>query len=185
VRLTDFLRTAVLLFAAAATVLAVVAVAGAGARGDLALVWIGAGWWAIAAAVGLWLGRRTEPSAGLSRLMAGARTTSSLPDVEPARVILSRLWTLALVTVAAGAIAFLVPQVPAVGAGYALIVALAWRKHEAAVRAIEDRDGVRYYLDRSGPLEPTKLVRTPGLRKIAPVDDPSLVRRKGAAVEGG
>ena len=44
------------------------------------------------------------------------------------------------------------PQVAAVAAGFAIIWALAWRRQEAAVAAIEDRDGFRFYVDRTPPL---------------------------------
>jgi hypothetical protein len=36
------------------------------------------------------------------------------------------------------------------------------------VEAIEGRDGVEFWLDRSSPFERPKLLRLPGLRKIAP-----------------
>jgi hypothetical protein len=58
--------------------------------------------------------------------------------------------------------------VPAIGAGYALLVALAWRRQEAAVKAIEGRDGARFYVERGSPFKPTRVVRTPGLRKVEP-----------------
>ena len=51
----------------------------------------------------------------------------------------------------------------AVGAGYAILIALAWRNRERAVTAIEERDGVRFYVEPTSALEPVKLVRTPGL----------------------
>ena len=53
--------------------------------------------------------------------------------------------------------------IAAVAAGGAMIWALAWRRQEAAVSAIEDRDGFRFYVDRTPPLKPIRLVRTPGL----------------------
>jgi hypothetical protein len=74
------------------------------------------------------------------------------------------------VTAAAAGIAFLVPQVPAIGAGYALLVALMWRKQSRAVSAIEDRDGVRFYVERTSPLKPMQLLRTPWMRRIEPTD---------------
>ena len=55
------------------------------------------------------------------------------------------------------------PQVAAIGAGYAILIALAWRRREAAVQAIEDRDGVRFHVEPSPAHRPVKLVRTPGL----------------------
>ena len=55
------------------------------------------------------------------------------------------------------------PPVAAVAAGGAIIWALAWRRQEAAVSAIEERDGFRFYVDRTPPLQPIRLIRTPGL----------------------
>ena len=145
-RFTDFLKTAVLLFAAAGTALAAVALAAANARDDRTLLLVGFGWWAVAAAIGLWLGRRGAPTPGIERLLAGARMSSSLPEVEPGTILFNRLWALAAVTVVAGGLAFVFPQVPAVAAGYAILCALAWRKQHRAVQAIEGRDGGRLYV---------------------------------------
>lgn len=176
-RLTDFLRTAVLLFGAAATVLAVVSLAGAGNRGDQALVYVAAGWWGVSALIGLWMGRRRGVSDGIGRLLASARAATSMPELEPGAVVLNRLWPLFLVTLAAGAVAFLLPQVPAIATGYALIVALAWRRQSSAVEAIEMRDGVQFHVERTSPFKPTQVVRTAGLRKI----DPQFERNGEAA----
>ena len=44
----------------------------------------------------------------------------------------------------------------------ARVVGLAWRKQPSAVQAIEERDGVRFYVDRTSPLKPIQLIRTPG-----------------------
>src|SRR3954454_17465680 len=170
-RFTEFLRTSVLLFAGAGTALAAVAIAGANSKDDTTLVYVSVSWWLIAAAVGLWLGRRRETSEGIGRTLANARHSPTLPEQEPGRTIVTRLWPLIIVIAAAAAIAFLVPQVPAIGAGYALLVALAWRKQSRAVAAIEDRDGVRFYVERSSPLSPTQLVRTPWMRRIEPTGD--------------
>ena len=168
-RFTDFLRTSVLLFAGAATALAAVAIAGASAQDDNTLLYVAVTWWAIAAAAGLWMGRRFETTEGIGRLMANARHSPTLPEQEPGRTIVNRLWPLLIVLAAAAGIAFLIPQVPAIGAGYAILVALAWRKQSRAVSAIEDRDGVRFHVDKSSPFGPPKLVRTPWARKVEPV----------------
>jgi hypothetical protein len=58
--------------------------------------------------------------------------------------------------------------VPAIGAGYSLLLALAWRRQSRAVEAIEQRDGVRFWVEPSSPFKPTQLVRTPGFRKNEP-----------------
>lgn len=168
-RFPDFLRTCVLLFAGAATALAVVAIAGATAKDDRTLLYVALGWWAIAAVAGLWLGRRPDVTQGTSRALAGARTQAALPELEPGTILFNRLWGLALFTVGSGAVAFLIPQVPAIAAGYVIAAALAWRKQSAAVEAIEGRDGVRFYVEPTSPFKPIKLVRTPGFKRAEPV----------------
>jgi hypothetical protein len=87
-----------------------------------------------------------------------------LPEMNPGRTVLNRLWPLLLATVGAGALAFILPQVPAVATGFPIIGALAWRRQASAVTAIEERDGARFYVERTSPLQPIKLVRTPGFR---------------------
>jgi hypothetical protein len=163
-RFTDFLRTTVVLCAASATVLAAVTVAGVANGGNDVVLLFGAGWWVVAAGLGLWVGRRAEASPPIASLLAGARTLSSLPEVNPARTLINRLWPLLVGTLASGAVAFAIPQVPAVAAGFAIIWALAWRRQAAAVVAIEGRDGARFYIERTSPLRPIRLVRTPGFR---------------------
>jgi hypothetical protein len=54
--------------------------------------------------------------------------------------------------------------VPAIATGFAIIWALAWRRQASAVTAIEERDGARFYVEQTSPLDPIKLVRTPGFR---------------------
>jgi hypothetical protein len=179
-RFTDFLRTAILLFGASATVLAAVTIVAAGHKGESALIYFSLGWWLVATIGGIFLGRRNRVTDGISRLLASARSTPVLPEVEPGRILITRLWALAALTVAGGAVAFLVPQVPAVGAGYALLGALGWRRQSSAVLAIEHRDGVQFYVEHTGPFEPTKLLRVPGYRKLESLREPA--RRPGAPV---
>jgi hypothetical protein len=168
-RFADFLRVAVLLFGGAGTALAIVAIAGASTEDSTLPVAVAVGWWVLAAIAGLWLGRRNAPTQQIGRLLASARNTSSLPEVEPGAIVFNRLWPLAAITLVSGGVAFLVPQVPAIAAGYAIAVALTWRKQASAVTAIEERDGVQFFFDRSSPFGAPKLLRTPGLRKVEPV----------------
>ena len=165
---TDFLRTTVLLCAGAATALAVVAIAGANSADDRAPLYVAVGWWGAAALIGLWLGRRADVTEGIGRLLSSARATQTLPELQPGTIVFNRLWLLLFVTILAGAVAFLFPQVPAIAAGYCLLVALAWRRQSSAVEAIEQRDGVRFWVDPVSPFKPTKLVRTPGFRRNEP-----------------
>lgn len=177
-RFGDFVRTAMLLFAGAATACAVVAIAGAKAKDDTTLLYVSVGWWFVATIVGLWLGRGAKPIEGISRLLADARTTQTLPEVEPGRILFNRMWALALATIASGALAWLIPQVPAIAAGFFLLAALWWRRQPAAVLAVEERDGVRFWVERTTPFQPTRLIRTPGFRKNEPA--PTDVQRTSA-----
>jgi hypothetical protein len=36
------------------------------------------------------------------------------------------------------------------------------------VTAIEERDGVAFYIERTSPLKPIQLLRTPGFRRAGP-----------------
>jgi hypothetical protein len=164
VRFADFLKTTVLISAAAASALAAVTLAGAIGTGDDLVVPVAAGWWLIAALFGIWLGRRADTSPPIANLLASARMQSSLPEVNPGRTVLNRLWPLLLSTIGAGAVAFVLPQVPAVATGFAVIWSLAWRRQASAVTAIEERDGARFYVVRTSPIKPIQLVRTPGFR---------------------
>jgi hypothetical protein len=74
-----------------------------------------------------------------------------------------RLWPIGAFALLVGGLGWFLPQVAAIGAGYAILIALAWRGREGAVTAIEARDGVRFYVEPSNAFEPLRLVRTPGL----------------------
>ena len=168
-RFREFLRVSVLIYAAAATALAIVSVVGAAREDTNTLVYVAAVWWCVAVLAGLWLGRRPETTEGIGRLLAGARTTNSLPELEPGAILFNRLWPVAVATVLAGAIGFFFAQVPVIATGFFLLVALLWRRQSSAVEAIEGRDGVEFWFDRTSPFGPPKLLRLPGLRRIEPV----------------
>jgi hypothetical protein len=162
VRFGDFLKATVLLSAGAATALAAIAVIGIAQQADDLLIVVSVGWWVLSALIGLTLGRRAETSPPIARLLAGARSQTSLPELHPGRTLINRLWPLLISTLGAGVLAVFQPQVASIAAGFAIIWALAWRRQEAAVAAIEERDGVRFYVDRTSPFSPIQLLRTPG-----------------------
>jgi hypothetical protein len=167
-RFVDFLRVTVMLSGAAASLLAVVCVAGASNNDEAVLVLGIAGWWVVASGIGLFLGRRAATNPPITRLLADAKAATMLPEHRPGSTIVNRLWPLLLLTLASGAIAFLAPQVPGLAAGFAIIWALAWRRQDAAVEAIEERDGVTFYVEKTAPHKPIRLVRTPGFRREVP-----------------
>jgi hypothetical protein len=48
-------------------------------------------------------------------------------------------------------------------------MALLWRNQHRAVAAIEGRDGVEFWFDKTSPFGAPQLLRLPGLRRIEPV----------------
>lgn len=168
VRFVDFLRTTVLLSAGAATALATVTVFAAAAGAHEVLVATSIGWWIVASVIGLRLGRRSHANPPIARLLASARASTTLPEHRPGAIILNRLWPLLLYTLLAAGSAFLAPQVPGIAAGFAIIWALSWRHQDAAVEAIEERDGASFYVRRTSPMKPMSLLRTPGFSASRP-----------------
>lgn len=167
-RFVDFLKITVMLSAGAASALAAITVL-AGADGtDVTLVLIGMSWWVIAGLVGLRLGRHAETSPPVARLLAAAKASTALPEHRPGSILINRLWPLVVFIVLSGGLALLAPQVPGIGAGFAIIWALAWRRQAAAVAAIEERDGVRFYVLPTSPVKPIALQRTHGFKALRP-----------------
>ena len=167
-RFVDLLRATVLLSLASASMLAVVAVVKANVDQDPRLVFIAMAWWLVAGAIGAWLGRRLQPTDAVATALREAKTTSTLPEMRQGRVLLNRLWPLLAATVVAAALALAWPQIAAIAAGFCVIWSLSWRHQEAAVAAIEERDGVTFYVASTAVVGPVKLVRTPGLRREVP-----------------
>jgi len=159
-RFSEFLRAAVLLSAGSATTMAAVVVLSATRNYEDVLVLVSVGWWLLATVIGLRLEGRGHDE--IARVMAAARHQTTLPELRPGLTLINRLWLLLVVTIVAGVVGVFAPEVPSVATGFALLVAIAWRRQGNAVEAIEERDAARFYVDRTSPFEPIRLVRTPG-----------------------
>ena len=159
-----FLRITVIASAACASILATLTVAGAVAASDPQVLTIAGAWWLTATAIGLVIGRGDGPSRAISTLLADAPMTKNLPEQRAAKTLINRLWPLAIATLGAAVFMFYAPQVPGMAAGFPIIWALSWRRQESAVKAIEGRDGVKFFIERSSPLSSIKLAKTPWFR---------------------
>jgi hypothetical protein len=164
----DLLRGTVLLIAVEATALAAIAAIAVNSTGDDILAALTLGWWIAALGAGIWLGRPARTREALAGPLSAARTATQLPSESPARIALARLWPIGLFAILTGAAGALWPQVPAIATGFALAVASAWRNREAAVTAVEERDGVCFYVEHGSAFDPVRLIRTPGLMRGAP-----------------
>jgi hypothetical protein len=162
----DLVRMTVLLSAGAATALAAVTVIAVTGSEDTLTIYVAAVWWTLALIGGLILGSPARAADAIRPALADARMATALPSIgNPTRAALARLWPIGAFALIAGVLGFVFHGVAAVGAGFALAAALTWRSREAAVAAIEERDGVRFYVEPGSALQPIKLIRTPGLRR--------------------
>ena len=133
---TDLLRVTVFLTGAEATALGAIGALAANRNGDTTTILVAAGWWLASLAIGIYLGRPARAADDVRDALARARTATSLPPDPPARIALGRLWPIGVTAVLAGGLGIFFPGVAVIGAGYALIVSLAWHTREAAVLGI-------------------------------------------------
>lgn len=165
----DLLRMTVLLAAAAATALAAITVISATASDETLTIYVAAAWWIAALVGGIILGRPSRAAEAMRPALTEARMATALPELgNPTRAALARLWPLAAFAAIAGGLGLVYSGVAAIGTGFALGAALTLRSREGAVAAIEERDGVRFYVEPGSALQPVKLIRTPGLRRDRP-----------------
>jgi len=161
---TDLLRFTVVVTAAEATILAAISALSVGGEPSATTAIVAVAWWLISLILGFWLGRPERAREDMRAPLARARMATSLPSESPTRIAAQRLWPIAVTAIIAGGLGLFFPGVAIIGTGYALIVSLAWHTREGAVQAIEERDGVRFFVVPSSALKPIQLVRTPGLR---------------------
>jgi hypothetical protein len=165
----DLLRMTVLLAAGAATALAAITVISVSAADDTLTIYVAAAWWLVALVGGIVLGRPSRAAEAMRPALTEARMATALPELgNPTRAALARLWPLAAFAAIAGGLGLVYSGVAAIGTGFALGAALTLRSREGAVTAIEERDGVRFYVEPGSALQPVKLIRTPGLRRDRP-----------------
>jgi hypothetical protein len=161
---TDLLRITVFITGAEATALGAISAISVGGEPSPTTLIVAAAWWLIALILGFWLGRPERAREDMREPLAKARMATSLPSESANRIAIQRLWPIAITAIIAGGLGLFFPGVAIIGTGYALIVSLSWHTRESAVMAIEERDGVRFYVVPNSALRPIQLVRTPGLR---------------------
>ena len=165
-RFVDFLKATVLLCAGAATLLAALTIVGGARTGEQANTLI-----AVVLVGDRGRHRRVDrpPPRRLAADRAPARRREAAERRCPSRGPGSRSSTgcgrCSSSRSSAAALSFFLPQVAGVAAGFAIIWSLAWRRQDAAVTAIEERDGFRFYVDRTGAFSPIRLIRTPRPRR--------------------
>ncbi len=163
---TDLLRVTVLLTGAEATALAAITAVAANRDSDTRTLIVAAVWWLIALVVGFYLGRPSARRRGPPRHPRRRRSTAtSLPPETPARISVrppladrrDRDRAPASSASSSPASRRSAPATPCSSRSPGTPA-------RRAVLAIEQRDGVKFYVVPNSALRPIQLVRTPGLR---------------------
>ena len=166
----ELLRATVFLSAGGATALAALSIIGITRDGGDLVIVVALVWWFAAATIGTALGSAGRVEEGVRRTLAEARTApTSGPGVSlsaPGRIAFGRTWPILLAVGLAGALGVFLPEVAVIASGYSLLVSLAWRNREAAVLAVERRDGVRFLVESGSAFKPIRLLRSPGLTQL-------------------
>lgn len=162
-RYCDYLHSSVLMIGSSAVALIVISAGSLARDGGMTLIILSIAWLAICVVVGLWQGSSESAQDSVRVLLSRSRPEPIFPKIEPPAVLLSRLWPVLAITIVAAFSAYWFPQFAVAAAGYGLLWALAWRRQSDAVLAIEERDTVHFWIVRSSPFAPPKLVRVPAM----------------------
>lgn len=162
-RYCDYLHSSVLMIGSSAVALILISAGSLARDGSMTLIVLSIAWLATCVIVGLWQGSGESAQESVRRLLSKSRPEPIFPQIEPPAVLLSRLWPVLAITIMAAFTAYWFPQLAVAAAGYGLLWALAWRRQSDAVLAIEERDTVHFWIVRSSPFAPPKLVRVPAM----------------------
>jgi hypothetical protein len=162
-RYCDYLHSSVLLIGSSALALILISAGSLASDGGTTLVALSIAWISIAVVAGLWVGGGMAVQESVRTLLSKSRPEPIFPKIEPPAVLLSRLWPVLAITILAAITSYWFPQLAVAAAGYGLFWALAWRRQSDAVLAIEERDAVHFWIVRSSPFAPPKLVRVPAM----------------------
>lgn len=162
-RYCDYLHSSVLMIGSSAVALILISAGSLARDGGMTLIVLSIAWLAICVVVGLWQGSSESAQDSVRDLLSRSRPEPIFPKIEPPAVLLSRLWPVLAITIVAAFSAYWFPQFAVAAAGYGLLWALAWRRQSDAVLAIEERDTVHFWIVRSSPFAPPKLVRVPAM----------------------
>jgi hypothetical protein len=163
VRYCDYLHASVLLIGSAALALMLVS-AGALAQSDnnRTMIVVSIGWIVLCLLAG-WIAGRGGAQDAVRELISRSRPEPIFPQIDPAGVLMSRLWPVLTITVIAAVSSYWFSQLAVAAAGLGLFWALVWRRQSDAVLAIEERDLVHFWIVRSSPFKSPKLIRVPAM----------------------
>ncbi|MBI5309582.1 MAG: hypothetical protein HZB14_00935 [Actinobacteria bacterium] len=162
-RFSEYLRTTVLLLSSTSIALLLIAILAIVRESSGVLLVFTIVWIVASVAIGLWIGRGGAAMESIRALLSRSRPEPVFPRIEPGAVLLTRLWPVLLIALAAAVASIWFPSLAIATSGYGLIWALSWRKQALAVEAIEERDAVHFWLVRGSVFSRPKLVRVPAM----------------------
>lgn len=162
-RYCDYLHASVLMIGSSALALVLIGAGSLAAYESTWMIYVSIAWLVICVCWGLWSGRGASVQESVRTLLSKSRPEPIFPKIEPPAVLLSRLWPVLAITLVSAISSYWFPQLAIVSAGYGLLWAVAWRRQADAVLAIEERDAVHFWIVKSSPLHPPKLVRVPAM----------------------
>ena len=103
-----------------------------------------------------------------------------MPEHRPWAILLNRMWAVLIYTLVSAGLGVLAPQIPGIATGLPLVLALSLMRQDRAVAAIEERDGVRFFVRHTCPGRGSPLERAPGITAVRP----GTVQRRRAREAG-
>lgn len=161
-RYCDYLHASVLLIGSAALALVLVGAGALAQDGSRTMVVLSVAWIVICVLGGTLFGRSGAQET-VRELISRSRPEPIFPQIDPAGVLMSRLWPVLTITMIAAVSSYWFAQLAVAAAGLGLFWALVWRRQSDAVLAIEERDLVHFWIVRSSPFKSPKLIRVPAM----------------------
>lgn len=162
-RFCEYLRTTVMLLATTSIALLVIAISAIVRESSSVLLIFTIVWTVASVAIGMWIGRGGAAMESIRVMLSRSRPEPVFPKIEPGAVLITRLWPVLVIALAAAIASIWFPSLAIATSGYGLIWALSWRKQALAVEAIEERDAVHFWIVRTPVFSRPKLVRVPAM----------------------
>lgn len=162
-RFCEYLRTTVMLLATTSIALLVIAISAIVRESSSVLLIFTVVWTVASVAIGMWIGRAGAAMESIRVMLSRSRPEPVFPKIEPGAVLVTRLWPVLVIALAAAIASIWFPSLAIATSGYGLIWSLSWRKQALAVEAIEERDAVHFWIVRTPVFSRPKLVRVPAM----------------------
>ena len=91
-------------------------------------------WTIVSVSIGLWIGRDGAAMESIRVMLSRSRPEPVFPKIEPGAVLITRLWPVLVIALAAAIASIWFPSLAIATSGYGLIWSLSWRKQSTGRR---------------------------------------------------